>query len=68
MITAPLSATLSTTEACLKYFLIQDLASSTLLFIIISKSVLENLFTLNIYFTNFIITIPLLIKTGAESS
>ena len=35
----------------------QALASSTLLFIIISKSILENLFTLNISFTNFIITI-----------
>ena len=41
------------------------LASSTLLLIIISKSILENLFTLNISFSNLIITIPLLIKTGA---
>ena len=32
---------------------------------VISKSVLENLFNLNISSINFIVTIPLLIKTGA---
>ena len=46
-------------------FLIQALASLTLLFIIISKPILENLFTLNISPINIIVPIPLLIKTGA---
>nr|YP_009250298.1 NADH dehydrogenase subunit 2 [Panchlora nivea]AMW91053.1 NADH dehydrogenase subunit 2 [Panchlora nivea] len=54
-----------TMEASLKYFLIQALASSTLLFIIISKSILENLFTFGISPMNFMVTIPLLMKTGA---
>nr|AVN67486.1 NADH dehydrogenase subunit 2 [Panchlora nivea] len=54
-----------TMEASLKYFLIQALASSTLLFIIISKSILEDMFTLNTSPMNFITAIPLLMKTGA---
>ena len=41
-------------EASLKYVLIQALASSTLLFIIISKSILENVFTLDISPINLI--------------
>nr|WGO57418.1 NADH dehydrogenase subunit 2 [Panesthia angustipennis cognata] len=55
-----------TTEAALKYFLIQALASSSLLFIIISKSVLESMFSLiNSSLTSIIIVTPLLMKSGA---
>nr|YP_010946856.1 NADH dehydrogenase subunit 2 [Rhabdoblatta similsinuata]WGO57613.1 NADH dehydrogenase subunit 2 [Rhabdoblatta similsinuata] len=55
-----------TTEAALKYFLIQALASSTLLFIIISKSLIESMFTmLNSSFTSIMISTPLLMKSGA---
>nr|AVN68302.1 NADH dehydrogenase subunit 2 [Panesthia angustipennis] len=55
-----------TTEAALKYFLIQALASSSLLFIIISKSVLESMFSLiNSSLTGIIIAAPLLMKSGA---
>nr|AVN67445.1 NADH dehydrogenase subunit 2 [Gyna caffrorum] len=55
-----------TTEATLKYFLIQALASLTLLFIIISKSMIESMFTLiNISFKDILLMSPLLMKTGA---
>nr|WGO58081.1 NADH dehydrogenase subunit 2 [Rhabdoblatta orlovi] len=55
-----------TTEAALKYFLIQALASSTLLFIIISKSLIESMFTIiNSSFTSIMISTPLLMKSGA---
>nr|WGO58094.1 NADH dehydrogenase subunit 2 [Rhabdoblatta saussurei] len=55
-----------TTEAALKYFLIQALASSSLLFIIISKSLIESMFTIsNFTFTSIVISTPLLMKSGA---
>nr|WGO58003.1 NADH dehydrogenase subunit 2 [Rhabdoblatta densimaculata] len=55
-----------TTEAALKYFLIQALASSSLLFIIISKSLIESMFTvLNSSLTSIMISTPLLMKSGA---
>nr|AVN67409.1 NADH dehydrogenase subunit 2 [Eublaberus distanti] len=55
-----------TTEASLKYFLIQALASSSLLFIIISKSMLESMFSImNYSLTNILVVTPLLMKTGA---
>nr|AVN67982.1 NADH dehydrogenase subunit 2 [Macropanesthia sp. B115] len=55
-----------TTEAALKYFLIQALASLSLLFIIISKSIIESMFSLiNSYLTSIIIVAPLLMKSGA---
>nr|UBN08905.1 NADH dehydrogenase subunit 2 [Panesthia parva] len=55
-----------TTEAALKYFLIQALASSSLLFFILSKSILESMFSLiNSSLTSIIIVVPLLMKSGA---
>nr|YP_010946804.1 NADH dehydrogenase subunit 2 [Pycnoscelus nigra]WGO57561.1 NADH dehydrogenase subunit 2 [Pycnoscelus nigra] len=55
-----------TTEASLKYFLIQALASATLLFIIISKSLVETMFSItSIYLTNIMVLTPLLLKSGA---
>nr|YP_010875357.1 NADH dehydrogenase subunit 2 [Pycnoscelus surinamensis]WGW15104.1 NADH dehydrogenase subunit 2 [Pycnoscelus surinamensis] len=55
-----------TTEASLKYFLIQALASATLLFIIISKSLVETMFSItSSYLTNIMILTPLLLKSGA---
>nr|WGO58029.1 NADH dehydrogenase subunit 2 [Rhabdoblatta ecarinata] len=55
-----------TTEAALKYFLIQALASSSLLFIIISKSLLESMFTIsNSILNSIMISTPLLMKSGA---
>nr|AVN67456.1 NADH dehydrogenase subunit 2 [Gyna capucina] len=55
-----------TTEAALKYFLIQALASLTLLFIIISKSMIESMFTLiDFNFKDTLLMTPLLMKTGA---
>nr|YP_010946453.1 NADH dehydrogenase subunit 2 [Caeparia donskoffi]WGO57171.1 NADH dehydrogenase subunit 2 [Caeparia donskoffi] len=54
-----------TTEAALKYFLIQALASSALLFIIIFKSIIESMFSLiNSFMTSIIIVTPLLMKSG----
>lgn len=54
-----------TTEASLKYFLIQTLASVRLLFLVLRKRFLENLFSLNYSSTIDIILIaPLLIKRG----
>nr|AVN68257.1 NADH dehydrogenase subunit 2 [Panesthia sp. Salganea] len=57
-----------TTEAALKYFLIQALASSSLLFIILSKSILESMFSLinsSLTMTSIIVVTPLLMKSGA---
>nr|YP_010946895.1 NADH dehydrogenase subunit 2 [Salganea incerta]WGO57652.1 NADH dehydrogenase subunit 2 [Salganea incerta] len=55
-----------TTEAALKYFLVQALASSSLLFIILSKSILESMFSIiNSSMTSIIIAVPLFMKMGA---
>nr|YP_054483.1 NADH dehydrogenase subunit 2 [Periplaneta fuliginosa]BAD32629.1 NADH dehydrogenase subunit 2 [Periplaneta fuliginosa] len=56
-----------TTEASMKYFIVQALASSTLLFLIISKSLIEELYMMssNNYLTAIIINTPLLLKGGA---
>nr|AVN67624.1 NADH dehydrogenase subunit 2 [Paratemnopteryx couloniana] len=55
-----------TTEASLKYFLIQALASSVLLFSIISKVLMENMFSMFSSTLNSIILMtPLLLKSGA---
>nr|AQP28865.1 NADH dehydrogenase subunit 2 [Mirocapritermes sp. 2 TB-2017] len=54
------------TEASLKYFIVQVLASATLLFLVVMKTLTEDLFTfeLNSY-TPMIICTPLLLKSGA---
>jgi len=54
------------TEASLKYFIVQVLASATLLFIVVIKTLTEDLFTFerNLY-TPIIICTPLLLKSGA---
>nr|WGO57925.1 NADH dehydrogenase subunit 2 [Episymploce sundaica] len=55
-----------TTEASLKYFLVQALASSILLFLIISKTMLEDMFSMfNSTTSSMIMTTPLLLKGGA---
>lgn len=55
-----------TTEASLKYFLIQTFASVRLLFLILRKRFLENLFSLKICpLTTITLIAPLLIKLGA---
>nr|AVN68107.1 NADH dehydrogenase subunit 2 [Carbrunneria paramaxi] len=54
-----------TTESSLKYFLIQALASSILLFVIISKTMLEDLFSLHYSLFSMAILTPLLLKSGA---
>nr|YP_010621032.1 NADH dehydrogenase subunit 2 [Periplaneta svenhedini]WAX39415.1 NADH dehydrogenase subunit 2 [Periplaneta svenhedini] len=57
-----------TTEASMKYFIVQALASSTLLFLIISKSMIEELYMMssnNNYLMSMIISTPLLLKSGA---
>nr|AVN67370.1 NADH dehydrogenase subunit 2 [Diploptera punctata] len=55
-----------TTEASLKYFLIQALASSILLFVVISKSITESLFSFyNSMISSMIMSTPLLMKSGA---
>nr|WGO57496.1 NADH dehydrogenase subunit 2 [Perisphaerus sp. 2 ZQW-2023b] len=53
-----------TTEASLKYFLIQALASSILLFLIISSSFIENMFTMYFSMMKTFLMIPLLLKSG----
>lgn len=54
-----------TTEASLKYFLIQTFASVRLLFLILRKRFLENLFSLKICpLTTITLIAPLLIKLG----
>nr|YP_009350572.1 NADH dehydrogenase subunit 2 [Cornitermes pugnax]AQP27409.1 NADH dehydrogenase subunit 2 [Cornitermes pugnax] len=54
------------TEASLKYFIIQVLASATLLFLVTMKTLTEDLFSFdsNLY-TSMIICTPLLLKSGA---
>nr|AIY61880.1 NADH dehydrogenase subunit 2 [Acanthotermes acanthothorax] len=54
------------TEASLKYFIVQALASATLLFMVVMKTLTEDLFTMegNAY-TPMIICTPLLLKSGA---
>nr|URH16943.1 NADH dehydrogenase subunit 2 [Mimeutermes sorex] len=54
------------TEASLKYFIVQALASATLLFMVVMKTLTEDLFTFesNTY-TPMIICTPLLLKSGA---
>nr|AVN67656.1 NADH dehydrogenase subunit 2 [Parcoblatta pensylvanica] len=55
-----------TTEASLKYFLIQALASSILLFLIISKTMINDFFYMfNSTINSTIMTTPLLLKSGA---
>nr|YP_010946557.1 NADH dehydrogenase subunit 2 [Jacobsonina aliena]WGO57275.1 NADH dehydrogenase subunit 2 [Jacobsonina aliena] len=55
-----------TTEASLKYFLVQALASSILLFMIISKTMLEDMFSIfNSTMSSMILMTPLLLKGGA---
>nr|YP_010946765.1 NADH dehydrogenase subunit 2 [Pseudoglomeris montshadskii]WGO57522.1 NADH dehydrogenase subunit 2 [Pseudoglomeris montshadskii] len=53
-----------TTEASLKYFLIQALASSILLFLIISSSFNENMFTMYLSLMKTFLVTPLLLKSG----
>nr|WGO57990.1 NADH dehydrogenase subunit 2 [Pseudoglomeris magnifica] len=55
---------LLTTEASLKYFLIQAMASSILLFLVMSTSFIENMFTMYFSLTKTFLTIPLLLKSG----
>nr|WAX39311.1 NADH dehydrogenase subunit 2 [Homalosilpha sp. 1 ZQW-2020] len=55
-----------TTEASMKYFIVQALASSTLLFLVISKSMIEELYIMpNNHLSSMIISTPLLLKGGA---
>nr|AIY61568.1 NADH dehydrogenase subunit 2 [Prorhinotermes canalifrons] len=56
------------TEAALKYFLIQVLASATLLFMVVLKTTTEELFTLSdtlMSYSPMIVCTPLLLKMGA---
>nr|YP_009250675.1 NADH dehydrogenase subunit 2 [Heterotermes tenuior]AMX23004.1 NADH dehydrogenase subunit 2 [Heterotermes tenuior] len=55
------------TEASLKYFIVQVLASATLLFMVVMKTVMEDLFTLTnmTLYTPMIVCTPLLLKSGA---
>nr|AQP26343.1 NADH dehydrogenase subunit 2 [Microtermes sp. C TB-2017] len=54
------------TEASLKYFIVQALASATLLFVVVMKTLTEDLFTLeSSAYTPMIICTPLLLKSGA---
>jgi NADH:ubiquinone oxidoreductase subunit 2 (subunit N) len=54
------------TEASLKYFIVQVLASATLLFMVVMRTLTEDLFSFqeNPY-TPIIICTPLLLKSGA---
>jgi len=54
------------TEASLKYFIVQVFATATLLYIVVIKTLKEELFTFerNIY-TSVVICTPLLLKSGA---
>nr|WGO58133.1 NADH dehydrogenase subunit 2 [Symploce tubercularis] len=55
-----------TTEASLKYFLVQALASAILLFLITSKTMLEDMFSMfNSTALSIILMTPLLLKGGA---
>nr|URH17021.1 NADH dehydrogenase subunit 2 [Pericapritermes sp. H SH-2022a] len=54
------------TEASLKYFIVQVLASATLLFMVVMKTLTEDLFTFEMNpHTPMIICTPLLLKSGA---
>nr|AMX22874.1 NADH dehydrogenase subunit 2 [Coptotermes travians] len=56
------------TEASLKYFIVQVLASATLLFMVVMKTMTEDLFTLTNVgtpYTPMIVCTPLLLKSGA---
>nr|WNL54368.1 NADH dehydrogenase subunit 2 [Amitermes unidentatus]WNL54381.1 NADH dehydrogenase subunit 2 [Amitermes unidentatus] len=54
------------TEASLKYFIVQALASATLLFLVVMKTLTEDLFTFeSSAYTPMIICTPLLLKSGA---
>nr|YP_009351651.1 NADH dehydrogenase subunit 2 [Procubitermes undulans]AQP30231.1 NADH dehydrogenase subunit 2 [Procubitermes undulans] len=54
------------TEASLKYFIVQVLASATLLFMVVMKTLMEDLFTFDSNsYTSMIICTPLLLKSGA---
>nr|AQP29184.1 NADH dehydrogenase subunit 2 [Microcerotermes sp. A TB-2017] len=54
------------TEASLKYFIVQVLASATLLFMVVMKTLTEDFFTFEISpYTPMIICTPLLLKSGA---
>nr|QZK21493.1 NADH dehydrogenase subunit 2 [Drepanotermes sp. ANIC 0597] len=54
------------TEASLKYFIVQVLASATLLFMVVMKTLTEDLFTFEgSVYTPMIICTPLLLKSGA---
>nr|QZK21922.1 NADH dehydrogenase subunit 2 [Amitermes sp. QLD_087] len=54
------------TEASLKYFIVQVLASATLLFMVVMKTLTEDLFTFeSSTYTPMIICTPLLLKSGA---
>nr|UGY85176.1 NADH dehydrogenase subunit 2 [Pseudoglomeris magnifica] len=53
-----------TTEASLKYFLIQALASSILLFLIISSSFNESMFLMYLSLMKTFLATPLLLKSG----
>nr|AVN67667.1 NADH dehydrogenase subunit 2 [Symploce macroptera] len=55
-----------TTEASLKYFLVQALASTILLFLVMSKAMLEDMFSMvNSTLTSMVMMTPLLLKGGA---
>nr|AVN67678.1 NADH dehydrogenase subunit 2 [Symploce pallens] len=55
-----------TTEASLKYFLVQALASTILLFLVMSKAMLEDMFSMfNSNLSSIIMMTPLLLKGGA---
>nr|YP_009351404.1 NADH dehydrogenase subunit 2 [Procapritermes martyni]AQP29514.1 NADH dehydrogenase subunit 2 [Procapritermes martyni] len=54
------------TEASLKYFIVQVLASATLLFMVVMKTLTEDLFSFETNpYTSMIICTPLLLKSGA---
>nr|AQP29628.1 NADH dehydrogenase subunit 2 [Tumulitermes sp. AUS5] len=54
------------TEASLKYFIVQALASATLIFMVVMKTLTEDLFTFeSSTYTSMIICTPLLLKSGA---
>nr|YP_009350156.1 NADH dehydrogenase subunit 2 [Nasutitermes longirostris]AQP26434.1 NADH dehydrogenase subunit 2 [Nasutitermes longirostris]AQP30010.1 NADH dehydrogenase subunit 2 [Nasutitermes longirostris] len=54
------------TEASLKYFIVQVLASATLLFMVVMKTLTEDFFTFeSSMYTPMIICTPLLLKSGA---
>nr|YP_009350520.1 NADH dehydrogenase subunit 2 [Tumulitermes recalvus]AQP27270.1 NADH dehydrogenase subunit 2 [Tumulitermes recalvus] len=54
------------TEASLKYFIVQALASATLIFMVVMKAIMEDLFTFeSSTYTSMIICTPLLLKSGA---